>query len=170
MKVGYAIACLLAAPGAVAFHVAVPTSLQRGGFVPSAASSAAAVHRSAAAARRAPRSMSAQSTARMSQLRGGGVRDEEDAKARRLSTLLSASAVVVAESSSGGVVESLRGGGGEIVQESKDNLAQATKENKLFQAYETAARWFTNLFPIWLCVFSGIALKDPAVFAWFTTE
>ncbi|CAN0485412.1 unnamed protein product, partial [Hapterophycus canaliculatus] len=55
----------------------------------------------------------------------------------------------------------LRGGGGDQV---------AAEKNKLFKAYETGARWFTNLFPIWLCVFSGVALKDPAVFAWFTTE
>lgn len=102
-------------------------------------------------------------TARMSQLRGGA-RDEDAAKARRLSTLLSASALVVTESSGVvGKVESLRGGGG-------GELAAADQKNKLFQAYETGARWFTNLFPIWLCVFSGVALKDPAVFAWFTTE
>ena len=93
---------------------------------------------------------------------GGGAAQGEDARARRLSTLLSASAVVASESSGVvGRVESLRGGGGELV---------APKESKLFRAYETGARWFTNLFPIWLCVFSGVALKNPAAFAWFTTE
>lgn len=88
----------------------------------------------------------------------GGARGES-ARGRRLSTLLSASAMVAGGSGLVETVEGLRGGGGD-----------RAKKNKLFRAYETGARWFTNLFPIWLCVFSGVALKDPSVFAWFTTE
>lgn len=44
------------------------------------------------------------------------------------------------------------------------------KKSKLFKAYEKGAEYFTNLFPVWLTVFSLVALKDPNMFAWFTTE
>ncbi|CAB1112353.1 unnamed protein product [Ectocarpus sp. CCAP 1310/34] len=98
----------------------------------------------------------------MSQEQQAGGARGESARGRHLSTLLSASAVVAGGSGLVETVEGLRGGGGDH--------AVAVKENKLFKAYETGARWFTNLFPIWLCVFSGVALKDPSVFAWFTTE
>lgn len=150
MRVACAVACLLAAPEIAAFHVAVPAGLPRGGFSP-------AVARTSAPTVQASRYAT---TARM--LSGGA--QEESARARRLSTLVSASALVV-DNSSGvvGKIESLRGGGGAEV-------AAPKPKSKMFQAYETSARWFTNLFPIWLCVFSGVALKDPSVFAWFTTE
>lgn len=151
MRVACAIACLLAAPEVAAFHVAIPTGLPRGGGF-----SSAGVARKSAPAAKALRSATG---ARM--LSVGG--QEENAQARRFATMVSATEYAV--QSSGGVVgkiESLRGGGGEV--------AQANSKSKMFQAYETAARWFTNLFPIWLCVFSGVALKDPSVFAWFTTE
>lgn len=150
MRVACAVACLMAASEVAAFHVAVPTGLPRGRF-------SLGVARKAAPAVQAPRYAT---TARM--LSGGA--QEENARAQRLSTMLSASALVV--QGSGGVVgkiESLRGGGG-------GEVAAPKPKGKVFQAYETGARWFTNLFPIWLCVFSGVALKDPSVFAWFTTE
>ncbi len=150
MRVACAAACLLAAPTATAFHVAVPAALPHGGF--------------ASAARGAPAGgRAAHRYATTSRMLGGGGAQAEGARARRLSTLLSASAAVAGSSDAVGRIESLRGGGGELV-------APKPEKSKLFQAYETGARWFTNLFPIWLCVFSGVALKDPAVFAWFTTE
>lgn len=37
-------------------------------------------------------------------------------------------------------------------------------------AYEKVANVATTLFPIWTVLFSGLALKSPASFAWFTTE
>lgn len=46
----------------------------------------------------------------------------------------------------------------------------ASGKSKLFKAYEKGAEYFTNLFPVWLTVFSLVALKDPNMFAWFTTE
>lgn len=148
MRAACAVACLLAAPEVAAF-LAVPKGLPRSGFSPVARKSVAGVQ--------APRYAR---TARM--LSGDGLQ-EGDAQARRLSTLLSASAVVAKSSGAVGKIESLRGGGGAEVVAPKP-------KSKMFQAYETGARWFTNLFPIWLCVFSGVALKDPTVFAWFTTE
>ncbi|CAM9580201.1 unnamed protein product, partial [Discosporangium mesarthrocarpum] len=44
------------------------------------------------------------------------------------------------------------------------------KKNKFVAAYEKGAEVFTNLFPMWLMLFSAVALKDPSKFAWFTTE
>ncbi|KAG5187002.1 putative anion:sodium symporter [Tribonema minus] len=38
------------------------------------------------------------------------------------------------------------------------------------ELYTKASVVFTNLFPVWLTLFSAVALKDPAMFAWFTTE
>eukprot|EP00752_Nemacystus_decipiens_P002489 g2340.t1 len=147
MRVACAVACLLAAPEVAAFNVAVPTGLRRGGLHVARTTSA----------------VQASSYATTARMLGGGAQ-EKNAQAQRFSTLLSATELVV--QSSGGVVgkiESLRGGGG-------DELAAPKPKSKLFQAYETGATWFTNLFPVWLCVFSGVALKDPSVFAWFTTE
>eukprot|EP00903_Cladosiphon_okamuranus_P015151 g14009.t1 len=151
MRVTCAVACLLATREVAAFHAAVPTGLQRGGGF----SSPGVARKRAPAAQAPPRLATG---ARM--LSVG--EQEEDGQAQRFATMLSATEYVV--QSSGGVVgkiESLRGGGGAEV---------AAPKSKMFQAYETGARWFTNLFPIWLCVFSGVALKDPSVFAWFTTE
>lgn len=48
--------------------------------------------------------------------------------------------------------------------------AGTEKKSKLFKAYEKGAEYFTNLFPVWLTLFSLVALKDPNMFAWFTTE
>lgn len=149
MRVACAVACLLAAPEVAAFHVAVPTALPRGGF-------SSAVARKGVPGVRAPR------YATTSRMLSGGAQEEDD-RAGRLSALISASAMVVGSSGVVGKIESLRGGGGAEVVTPK-------QKSKMFQAYETGARWFTNLFPIWLCVFSGVALKDPSVFAWFTTE
>ncbi|CAM9196507.1 unnamed protein product [Chrysoparadoxa australica] len=47
---------------------------------------------------------------------------------------------------------------------------KATLGAKLFKLYLTGSTYFTNLFPIWLTLFSLVALKSPASFEWFTTE
>lgn len=41
---------------------------------------------------------------------------------------------------------------------------------KIFKAYITTANVATTLFPLWTVLFTGIALKSPQSFAWFTTE
>jgi BASS family bile acid:Na+ symporter len=41
---------------------------------------------------------------------------------------------------------------------------------KLFDAYVKTADITTTLFPLWTLLFSGLALKSPSSFAWFTTE
>ena len=43
-------------------------------------------------------------------------------------------------------------------------------EASLFEMYLKAASFATNLFPLWTVLFTGIALKSPKSFAWFTTE
>lgn len=82
-----------------------------------------------------------------------------------MSTLLSASAIVADSAGVGGKLagEGGDGGGGDLVAEGEGN-------NKLFRAYIKGSRYFTNLFPVWLTLFSFVALKDPATFAWLTTE
>lgn len=44
------------------------------------------------------------------------------------------------------------------------------EKGSLFKLYEKGAEYFTNLFPVWLTIFSLVALKDPTMFEWFTTE
>jgi BASS family bile acid:Na+ symporter len=41
---------------------------------------------------------------------------------------------------------------------------------KIFDAYVKIAGVATTLFPVWTVLFTGIALKSPQSFAWFTTE
>jgi Sodium Bile acid symporter family len=41
---------------------------------------------------------------------------------------------------------------------------------KIFDGYVKAADVATTLFPLWTVICSGIALKSPSSFAWFTTE
>jgi BASS family bile acid:Na+ symporter len=41
---------------------------------------------------------------------------------------------------------------------------------KIFDAYIKTADVATTLFPLWTVLFTGIALKSPSSFAWFTTE
>ncbi|CAB9526394.1 Sodium/pyruvate cotransporter BASS2, chloroplastic [Seminavis robusta] len=41
---------------------------------------------------------------------------------------------------------------------------------KLFDAYVKTADVATTLFPLWTVLFTGIALKSPAAFDWFTTD
>jgi bile acid:Na+ symporter, BASS family len=41
---------------------------------------------------------------------------------------------------------------------------------KIFKAYISTANVATTLFPLWTVLFTGIALKSPQSFAWFTTE
>lgn len=42
--------------------------------------------------------------------------------------------------------------------------------SKIFDVYLKTANIATNLFPVWTVLFTGIALKSPSSFAWFTTE
>lgn len=42
--------------------------------------------------------------------------------------------------------------------------------SKIFKAYTKTANVATTLFPLWTVIFTGIALKSPSSFAWFTTE
>lgn len=44
------------------------------------------------------------------------------------------------------------------------------KSNPLFDAYVKVSGIATTLFPLWTVLFSGIALKNPTAFNWFTTE
>eukprot|EP00550_Attheya_septentrionalis_P006320 CAMPEP_0198280114 /NCGR_PEP_ID=MMETSP1449-20131203/265_1 /TAXON_ID=420275 /ORGANISM="Attheya septentrionalis, Strain CCMP2084" /LENGTH=408 /DNA_ID=CAMNT_0043975389 /DNA_START=124 /DNA_END=1350 /DNA_ORIENTATION=+ len=44
------------------------------------------------------------------------------------------------------------------------------KKATFLEMYTKAANIATNLFPLWTIIFSGIALKSPESFAWFTTE
>lgn len=41
---------------------------------------------------------------------------------------------------------------------------------KIFDGYVKTADVATTLFPVWTILFTGIALKSPSSFAWFTTE
>lgn len=41
---------------------------------------------------------------------------------------------------------------------------------KMFKAYTRTANVATTLFPLWTVLFTGVALKSPSSFAWFTTE
>lgn len=42
--------------------------------------------------------------------------------------------------------------------------------SKFYQTYTKVMGTATTLFPVWTLLFTGIALKDPSAFAWFTTE
>lgn len=42
--------------------------------------------------------------------------------------------------------------------------------SKIFKAYTATANVATTLFPVWTVLCSGIALKNPSAFSWFTTE
>ena len=66
-----------------------------------------------------------------------------------------------------------------IPARAQDNPAAAEEESpkeekglgtKIFDAYVRTADVATTLFPLWTVLCSGIALKSPASFAWFTTE
>uniref|UniRef100_A0A7S1BK48 Bile acid:sodium symporter n=1 Tax=Corethron hystrix TaxID=216773 RepID=A0A7S1BK48_9STRA len=48
--------------------------------------------------------------------------------------------------------------------------AETTFGSKLFATYIRAASIATTLFPLWTVLFTGMALKSPSSFAWFTTE
>lgn len=55
----------------------------------------------------------------------------------------------------------------------KDTIAadnNADNKNTLFDAYVKVSSVATTLFPLWTVIFSGIALKSPSAFNWFTTE
>mmetsp|Transcript_23462 Transcript_23462/g.34801 ORF Transcript_23462/g.34801 Transcript_23462/m.34801 type:complete len:406 (+) Transcript_23462:60-1277(+) len=42
--------------------------------------------------------------------------------------------------------------------------------SKVFNAYTKTASLATTLFPLWTVIFTGIALKSPSSFDWFTTD
>lgn len=50
-------------------------------------------------------------------------------------------------------------------EKSEDGLGK-----KIFDGYVKVANIATNLFPVWTVLFTGIALKSPTSFSWFTTE
>jgi BASS family bile acid:Na+ symporter len=50
-------------------------------------------------------------------------------------------------------------------EKSEDGLGK-----KIFDGYVKVAGVATNLFPVWTVLFTGIALKSPTSFSWFTTE
>jgi hypothetical protein len=39
-------------------------------------------------------------------------------------------------------------------------------KSSFMEIYTKGSVVFTNLFPLWLTIFSGVALKDPSMFAW----
>mmetsp|Transcript_44845 Transcript_44845/g.54282 ORF Transcript_44845/g.54282 Transcript_44845/m.54282 type:complete len:426 (+) Transcript_44845:73-1350(+) len=52
-------------------------------------------------------------------------------------------------------------------------MATAAAESdsfSLFEAYKKVTGVLTTLFPLWTVLFTGIAIKSPSSFAWFTTE
>lgn len=160
MRFTCAAVCVLAAPEVVSFHVAVPNALPRDSFAPAAATSSFHTPRATLHSRNTARAAVDSTTSRMST--GIVSVDKQDGKARRLATLLSASAIVADAS---GVGEEVSGGASD-----EDMVVSAEKKSKLFRVYEKGAEYFTNLFPVWLTLFSFLALKDPSMFAWFTTE
>lgn len=81
----------------------------------------------------------------------------QGSREQRLSTLQAASAAVADNSGTSGKA----GDAGDLAPARKGGL---------YKAYEKGAEYFTNLFPVWLTLFSLVALKDPSMFAWFTTE
>lgn len=89
-------------------------------------------------------------------------RSRQEVTAKRSHSLLAASTVVAEGSGVGG---KLGGEGG-----ADGTVTGGSGKSKLFKAYEKGAEYFTNLFPVWLTLFSLVALKDPNMFAWFTTE
>jgi len=48
--------------------------------------------------------------------------------------------------------------------------AEEKGPSKLFKTYTKVMGLATTLFPLWTVLFTGIALKSPSSFAWFTTE
>lgn len=154
-------ACLLALPKGVAFHVP-SVSLPRTGTAPASSTRFSArfickknpglsiVERGAS-----PRILAAHMSGTLSP------KPVSDAGAILRSTSLMAVSAVVESSSLGGKVAGegagLAAGGG-------------ASKSKAFRIYEKGAEYFTNLFPVWLTLFSLVALKDPSMFAWFTTE
>ncbi|KAL7576114.1 hypothetical protein ACA910_000891 [Epithemia clementina (nom. ined.)] len=57
-----------------------------------------------------------------------------------------------------------------LAEPSADEPEHKTLGQKIFDAYTTTANVATTLFPFWTVLFTGIALKSPQSFAWFTTE
>lgn len=166
MRCTCVVACLLAVPVAEAFCVHAPTTLPRGDVALSTSfRSSVPAPRTTLRKNLAGPSKSGLDVwaSRMSVSMTPA--PEQDGRAMRISTLLSASAIVADGAGVGGKLagEGEGSGGGDLV-------AADAGENKLLRAYIKGARYFTNLFPVWLTIFSCVALKDPTKFAWFTTE
>lgn len=51
-----------------------------------------------------------------------------------------------------------------------DNAEGNNNKNPIFDAFVKVSSIATTLFPLWTVLFSGIALKNPNAFSWFTTE
>lgn len=51
-----------------------------------------------------------------------------------------------------------------------DNADGNNKKNTLFDAYVRVSSIATTLFPLWTVIFTGVGLKNPSAFDWFTTE
>jgi len=47
---------------------------------------------------------------------------------------------------------------------------EQNEPSKLFKVYTKTMGVATTLFPLWTIIFTGLALKSPASFSWFTTE
>lgn len=90
-----------------------------------------------------------------------GLTPEAHEDSRQRGSALSSTASTAVESSS------LTGG---KAPESAGSGVVPGEKSKFFKAYEKGAEYFTNLFPVWLTIFSLLALKDPGMFEWFTTE
>ena len=57
-----------------------------------------------------------------------------------------------------------------VSEPAEEPAPDKTIGQKIFEAYEKTANVATTLFPLWTVLFTGIALKRPASFDWFTTE
>eukprot|EP00560_Eucampia_antarctica_P002152 CAMPEP_0197840466 /NCGR_PEP_ID=MMETSP1437-20131217/45626_1 /TAXON_ID=49252 ORGANISM="Eucampia antarctica, Strain CCMP1452" /NCGR_SAMPLE_ID=MMETSP1437 /ASSEMBLY_ACC=CAM_ASM_001096 /LENGTH=414 /DNA_ID=CAMNT_0043450089 /DNA_START=490 /DNA_END=1734 /DNA_ORIENTATION=- len=56
------------------------------------------------------------------------------------------------------------------MSESASEPTETGLGKKVFDAYLKTANVATTLFPLWTVLFTGIALKNPSAFTWFTTE
>lgn len=56
------------------------------------------------------------------------------------------------------------------MSESSSESSEPSLGKKIYDGYLKAANIATTLFPVWTVLFTGIALKNPSAFTWFTTE
>eukprot|EP00526_Cylindrotheca_closterium_P010670 CAMPEP_0113615932 /NCGR_PEP_ID=MMETSP0017_2-20120614/7966_1 /TAXON_ID=2856 /ORGANISM="Cylindrotheca closterium" /LENGTH=392 /DNA_ID=CAMNT_0000525205 /DNA_START=45 /DNA_END=1223 /DNA_ORIENTATION=- /assembly_acc=CAM_ASM_000147 len=55
-------------------------------------------------------------------------------------------------------------------EETPEPVEETSLGKKIFDGYVKVADVATQLFPLWTVLFTGIALKSPSSFTWFTTE